>query len=253
MSRKYEVELLVKGAVTPTKNINFNTDKELNLGNIFSSDVNIKRHNRGFAISVTVFTESADRANKVALLFIGRMLDVLSLKINSSLNVTLESYSTILDRSIVRTIVSKEEFIHCFELSREFNLNHNKILRSLSWYRKGLYTEDPFDKFLAFWNSITIIAEHYYNREDDRAALGTINKIWNCFEQLWGEPQNWPSISKNRLWINQMAEIRNNITHAGIMVDIDAIQSIISELETIQKVTYSFLMAMTNHINHSVV
>lgn len=253
MARRYEVELLVKGAITPAKSMSFNTQKELNLGAIFLSDVAIKNHNRGFSISVTVFTESSDRANKVALLFIGKMLDVLSFKIDSALNVTLESYSPILNRSIVRAIVTKEEFIQCFELSREFNLNHDKILRSLSWYRKGLYTEDPFDKFLAFWNVLTIIGEHYYDKENERARLGTINKIWNCFEILWGAPQNWPHIPQDGDWINRMADIRNSISHAGIMVDIDTIQRVISELDRIQKVSYSFLEAMTTHINMQVI
>ena len=78
--RIYNVELIVLGQITTNRLIDFNTDKELDVGNVFRSDIIIKSHLQGIKISSTVYTADQDRAYKVALLFIGKMLDVLALK-----------------------------------------------------------------------------------------------------------------------------------------------------------------------------
>jgi hypothetical protein len=56
------------------------------------------------------------------------------------------------------------------------------LLRGLGWYRKGLYTEDPFDKFLAFWNAIEIVAAYYQSEfvpsiDRERAKKGSKSQI----------------------------------------------------------------------------
>ena len=63
-------------------NINFQTTKELDLGRVFDSEINIRTAQRGNVINATVFTNDIDRAQKVAALFIGKMLDVLSVITN---------------------------------------------------------------------------------------------------------------------------------------------------------------------------
>lgn len=73
--RTYNVELFVSGPVTTQRPINFSTDKELDFGNIFRSDISIKKHPTGFIIASTVYTANQDLAYKVALLFVGKMLD----------------------------------------------------------------------------------------------------------------------------------------------------------------------------------
>src|SRR5690554_6301933 len=188
--RIFTVELLVSGAVTVNRPIRFNTDKELDFGNVFRSDISINKHIQGFVISTTVYTADKDRAHKVALLFIGKMLDILSLRINSSLNVSTNEYRRNSDIVNVKALIDRDEFQFCFELARDLNLNENKLLRAFSWYRKGLYTEDPFDKFLAFWNSISVIADGYAN-DNERTRQGIINKIWDCFTTLWGNCSDW--------------------------------------------------------------
>lgn len=250
--RIYNVELLVSGAVKVSSTIHFQTDKELDLGNIFQSDISIKPHKQGFLISSTVHTADQDRAYKVALLFIGKMLDVLSLRINSPLNVSLNEYRQVGDKNIVRAVIGHEEFRFCFELARNLNLQENKLLRAFSWYRKGLYTDDPFDKFLALWNAISVIADGYSN-DNERTRLGTINRIRDCFETLWGPLANWDFSEGNDRWVNDNNEIRNKIAHGGVAVDVRYVENVIIRLPVVQNVAYKFLMQWADRIGRTVI
>ncbi len=241
MNRVYEVDLLVAGAIT-CKDISFNTDKELNLGDIFNSNITIKPHSQGVKISSTVNTESKDRAYKVAVIFIGRMLDVLSVRTDTALFVANKYTSVGTIHEQVKVVIEKEEFDFCFEQSRFLNLNHAPLLRSLNWYRKGLYTDDPIDKFFALWNSIVVVSQNYYNRNHERAAEGIVNQIYDCFITLWGEDQKtWEYINGERRWIDRSNVIRNDISHGLITIEIDYVQDLISKLDNIQKVAYKFI------------
>ncbi len=250
--RIFEVELSVSGSITtPKRAINFNTDKELNLGRIFRSDISIQKQLQGFKISTTVYTINQDRASKVALLFIGRMLDVLSMRTNLSLNISSIDYRHIPTSSSPKALNDEDEFRFCFEHARILNLQEDRLLRAFSWYRKGLYTEDPFDKFLAFWNSICVIADAYCE-DTPRTRMGIINKIWSCFTTLWGPSSNWQYINGNERWINNNNEIRNMIAHGGVAVDIDYVENIINELDAVQNVAYKFLLQWADRLNRSV-
>lgn len=249
--RIFSVELLVYGRIAVKRPIQFSTEKELDLGNIFRSDISIKPHKEGFIISTTVFTADQDRAYKVALLFIGKMLDILAIRTNSPLNVSLNQYRQIENVNSVRAVINREEFIHCFRVARDLNLNENKLLRAFSWYRKGLYTEDPFDKFLAFWNAISVVAEGYCN-DNERTRQGTINKIWDCFITLWGQCQNWEYINGNDRWVNENHDIRNKIAHGGVTVDIQYVEAVINQLPIVQNVAYNFLREWAERLGNNI-
>ncbi|MBK9103971.1 MAG: hypothetical protein IPL92_05245 [Saprospiraceae bacterium] len=250
--RIYNVELIISGPVTTKHIINFDTEKEIDLGNVFRSDILIKKHLQGFTISTTVYTANQDRAHKVALLFIGKMLDVLSMKTNLQLNVSLNEYRQFANRSIIKAVIEEEEFRYCFDLARQLNLYENKLLRAFSWYRKGLYTEDPFDKFLAFWNSISVVADGYCN-DNERTKLGTVNRIYDCFITLWGDLPKWEYINGYDRWINDNNEVRNKIAHGGVTVDIHYIENVLNQLETVQNVAYKFLTQWANRLDRSIV
>lgn len=243
--RVYNVEITVFGKITIARPIDFNTDKELDVGNVFRSDIIIRPHTQGVRVSSTVYTADEDRAYKVALLFIGKMLDILAIKSNTSLFVSNNDIRNLIDRNVVRAVISEHEFKQCFEISRYLNLEHTSFLRALNWYRKGLYTEDPFDKFLAFWNSISVIAGKYHT-SNERTRAGIINQIWNCFETLWGsDPSTWPNIENDR-WINTNNGIRDNIAHGAIPVEVDYVEDVIGRLENVQRVAYNFIVGWSN-------
>lgn len=239
--RTYQVELTVTGAITIQRPIRFQADKELQLGNIFTSDVEIKKNAAGVIISVTVFTVDKDRAYQVALLFIGKMLDVLAIKIDTALSIHMLDVKPVLERNTVRSILTDEDFRNSFSIARVLNLNETKILRALNWYRKGLYTDDPFDKFLAFWNSICVVASGYHT-PDERTVLGIINQIWNCFINLWGpDPNSWPVVNGDVNWVNDNNGIRNDIAHGLITIEINHITNVLDRLDAVQDVAYRFI------------
>ncbi len=245
--RIYEVEFYIDGPIKFRNNINFQTTKELDLGNVFDSDISIRTSPRSNLINATVYTNDIDRAEKVAGLFIGKMLDVLCVKTNCKLDIY-----TFENRNInynIKAIVDIVDIRNSFEIARELNLHitNNKMLRAYSWYRKGLNSDNTLDKFLAFWNSISVISDAYCN-DNDRTKKGIINRIWDCFIQVWEENSNWPLIGGNEDWVNDHNEIRNQIAHGGMTVDIEYINNILDKIQTLEKVNYRFLKDFSHRI-----
>jgi hypothetical protein len=238
--RTYSVDLLVLGQVTTSKTIKFETEKELNLGNIFRSEISIKPNQTGFKISCTVSTVDKDRAFKVALLFIGKMLDVLSLLTHTSLFVSNDDFKSQPEKNSLRAIVSEFEFRKCFKFSRDLNLDHPAFLRGLNWFRKGLYTADPYDKFLAYWNSISVVSAKYHI-SNARTRSGIINQIYTCFESLWGgNVLEWENVNSAQ-WINENNRIRDEIAHGVIPVEVIQVENVISKLDNLEIVAQKFL------------
>lgn len=126
------------------------------------------------------------------------MLDVLALRLNMPIEVYINEKIENIKRDDVKAMVSQKEFEQCFRDSRSLNLNTNfrTFLRGLNWFRKGLYTNDPIDKFFAFWNSISIVGQKYFRPGEGTTGKGSINQICDCFEQLWGTNENWSLIDK---------------------------------------------------------
>jgi hypothetical protein len=245
--RTWEVTLLVKGAIKVERQIKFGTEKELQLGNIFRSDITIGNFKNGIKITSTVYTENINNAYKIASLFIGKMLDVLTIRLDIPLIAEEDLGITITDENRVKAIIGKREFKECFELSRDLNLNETAYLRALSWFRKGLNSNDPFDKFLAFWNAISVVSGKYHTR-NNRTAGGIINQIWDCFITLWGDDcNNWNIIDGDNRWINNRNDIRNNIAHGVIPVEVNYVEDVISKIDDVQKIANTFIKEWGNN------
>lgn len=246
--RIYEVQFYIEGPIKFKNNLNFQTTKELDLGRIFDSEINVRTTPRGNMIYATVYTDNIDRAEKVATLFIGKMLDVLSVITNCKLDSSLFENRNI--NYNIKTIVNVHEIQRAFELARELNLHieNNKMLRAYSWYRKGLNSENTLDKFLAFWNSISVVSDAFCE-DNERTRNGIINRIWDCFIQVWGQYQNWPFVNGNENWVNEHNAIRNQIAHGGVTVDIDYIHNILDKIIILEKVNYRFLQDFSQRLN----
>lgn len=239
--RIYEVEFFIVGPFKFRNDIRLQTTKELQIGNVFDSEINIKQSLRSNVITATVLTNHIDRAEKVAALFIGKMLDVLCLKANCKIDIgTVENR---INNYKINAILNLEDIRESFEIARSLNLHpvNNKLLRAYSWYRKGLNSENTLDKFLAFWNSISVVSDAYCEN-NERTRKGIINRIWNCFIQIWGQNEDWPLIANDNNWINEHNEIRNQIAHGGITVDIEYINNVLDKIETLEKLNYKFLI-----------
>lgn len=141
----------------------------------------------------------------------------------------------------VKAVIEGIEFSDCFQLSRVLNLHETTLLRALNWYRKGLYTEDPFDKFLSFWNSINVVAAKNHT-PNDRTARHYQPNLELLPNSLWGNDlNNWQKINGDDRWINDNNEIRNNIAHGLIPVEVNYVENVITRLDSVRKVAYKFL------------
>lgn len=246
--RTWEVTLSVIGNIRIQRKFSFQFEKELHLGNVFNSDLTLSNIKHGIEIQTTVRTQNRENAQKVASLFIGKMLDVLALRLNMPVEVYINEKIENIKTDDVKAMVTQQEFEQCFRDSRSLNLdiNYRTFLRGLNWFRKGLYTSDPIDKFFAFWNSISIVGQKYFRPGDRTTGAGSINQICDCFEQLWGASENWTLINRDPLWVNRNNELRNDIAHGTFQIEIESINDVISRIDKLQEVAHEFLRQWAN-------
>ncbi len=237
----WEVALSVMGPIRIRGTHELRVFKDFRYNDPFYSDIDIKTSDTGVDASVTVFASKNVLAHKAALTFFGQMLDSLALEIRQPLYLSITQTSPDLSKQLkVRRVVERDEWIAAFKESRALNEYEPTFLRALGWHRKGLYTEDPFDKFLAFWNSIEITASKYHTT-DERTQKGSKNQIWQCFESIWGECKKWPVIEGNEEWININYNLRNDIAHGLKPVTVSSVESILATVNETEEVSYLFL------------
>jgi hypothetical protein len=238
----WEVEILVIGPLSIKNAINFNARKELEHPEPFYSNVSIINNENGFLATVTAFAPNSDLAEKAAIIFFGRMLDVLSLNLNLSLQLDIAKNVIVQKASQnVRRIVDRQDFVDAFFQSRILSLTETTFLRSLSWFRKGKHSQDPLDKFLAFWNSIETVASKYNPNKDACKGKGSKCHIWESFKKVWGECDKWEFIGGQTKWIDECNEHRINIAHGIIPIEIDFIEKIINKLPEVENIAFKFL------------
>ncbi len=244
----WEVDLFVDGPVTLRGRFSTTQQKGFRPGNPFYSHIEmIGVPSGGLRTTVTARAPDEQLAFEAAVVFFGRMLDVLAFRIDRPLFLSLTEQAPRNDRTRhnSRRIVGRQEIEGAFREADDLVMTQPPFLRSLGWYRKGLYTEDPLDKFLAFWNAIEIVAAGYYRSvesiDHERAKKGSKNQIWGCFGALWGPCEQWPDVLGDDEWIDANHEIRKNIAHGVIPVDIETVASVVGRLDAIRRVAYRFL------------
>ena len=238
----WEVEISVIGPISIQETIRIAARKELEHPDPFYSKIKIKNSKNGFTAILTAFAPNVELAEKAAILFFGRMLDVLSLRLNLSLQLDLTKNIIIQKTSEnVRRIVDKDDFLLAFFDARLLSLTKMDLSRSLSWFRKGKSSQDPFDKYLAFWNSIETTASKYNKNKDACKGKGSKCHIWECFKYLWGECDEWELIGGQIKWIDECSDIRNNVAHGTIPIDISSIEGILTKLPEVESVANKFL------------
>lgn len=237
----WEIQLFISGPVTVKERLMLNEPKGFRLENQFYSDINLRSTPLGVSATVTARAETSQLARKAALFFFGQMLDVLAIQVNQPLYISLhERQSSRAEAHHVRRIIEIDEWHQSFTEARSLSSSEPSFLVALGWHRKGLYTEDPFDKFLAFWNSIERVATKYHPKNNE-AAKGSKSQIWECFKLLWGDCEQWPIIKGDRTWIDDNYETRKNIAHGLVPIDITKVELVLQKLDTIQQVAYHFL------------
>jgi hypothetical protein len=148
-------------------------------------------------------------------------------------------------RHDVRRVIETDEVEHAFGEAYSLARHSPSFLRSLGWYRKGLTTEDPLDRFLAFWNAIEIVASKYFHYvlsiDQERAKKGSKNQVWACFEALWGPCGDWPVITGQDNWIDESYAVRLDVAHGMTFINIHKVGEVAERLPMIEDICYQFL------------
>lgn len=250
------VDLFVDGPVTLRHPFHTRQQKGFRAENPFYSDVEIRGiPSGGLRATVTARALNKHLAREAAVFFFGRMLDVLAFKTDLPLFLSVTERARLQNahvREPERRIIEHWEIEDAFREAIELTVFEAPFLRGLGWYRKGHHTEDPFDKFLAFWLAIETVAAAYHKSVPainvERAKNGQISQTWECFKVLWGPCEQWPNIPGDNTWIDETWKTRNYIAHGATSVDPKTVAAVVGELDTIQRVARRFLQDWQSQI-----
>ncbi len=242
----WEVVLYVDGPVTVRRRIHTTQQKGFRLEDPFYSDIEIAGQPSGLRATVTARAPDHILAYKAAVFFFGQMVDALTLAVNRPMYLSLtERERSYGQRHDVRRVIESDQIEHAFSEAYSLARGSPSFLRSLGWYRKGLTTEDPLDKFLAFWNAIEIVASKYYHYvpsiDKERAKKGSKNQVWACFEALWGQCSDWPVIPGQTKWIDESYAVRLDVAHGVAFINIHKVGEVAERLPVIEDLCYRFL------------
>lgn len=241
----WEVSLTVYGSITVEKTLRFSELKGFRFHDPFYSDIEIRRNlsASGVEATVTAYAPTEQLAREAAILFFGQMLDALAIQINQPLYLNFSDRQNI-NNAAHKTLrrVRKEEWQEAFKEARLLASTETTFLRALGWYRKGLHTEDPFDKFLAFWNAIEIVASKYHPQIPEGKSNGSKSQTWESFKALWGECKDWEIIQGQTKWIDDNYEVRKTIAHGTQPIDIEKVKEVAQRIDTIERVAHKFLL-----------
>ena len=238
MQAEWKAQLAISGPVAVDRPLTLSVKKGMR--HPFWTTVKIINKRPGVQAEVVAKATTLEDANDAAVYFVGQMLDVLCLRLDLPLHVSLSGPEFRPLPSHVRRIVEKREWETAFRLGREYGLDRPAFSRALSWYRKGLISEDPIDKLIAYWVSLeTVGAKHA--RKTERTQKGAINQVCDCFDQLWGAIESWKVIPNEVKWVNTFHEVRNAVAHGGRPVNVETIREISHYLPKLRELAHTFL------------
>lgn len=236
---EWEVELAISGAVTVGERV-LHILAEKGEVNPFTTTISLSKVSQGVRCILIARAFTQENANDATVYFVGQALDVLSLRLNAPLYLNLFRPEYRLLSGHVRRIVAEHEWQEAFNLGRQYSLHRRYFSRAISWYRKGLVSEDPIDRVIAFWSALEALGSAFY-RNNQRTQQGIINQICDCFDQLWGPVERWKVIPNNPNLVNEFHNFRNGFSHGFMRVDIETIRDIVVRLPVYQDLVYTFL------------
>ncbi|MEL7597267.1 MAG: methylamine utilization protein MauJ [Clostridiaceae bacterium] len=235
MSRRkvWEVDIDIIGPISISNDIIFKQEKGFDQDQ-FYSNITLKNGIGGITSTVTAYADNSEIARTVANVFFGRMVDILI--IDNDIPLTLrnrENGSRYVDKASTRRTLEKEEFIAAFNVARRLEIEHPMLLKAIGWYSKGKVSINTLDSFLAYWNAIEITAIKYHE-PTAQAQKGTINMVYQCFLDYFGEEANWDVHNR---WINDMHSKRSRIAHGAEETTVKAINDVSEMIPTLEAVS----------------
>lgn len=204
---------------------------------------NIKlKHIDGNLISATLKVEANDSENALnkAIRNVNDVLDTLSLITNSPMQIKSQKSITqlgssthqqyIQGNSYIIRICSPIELSNSEKILNKITPDKTTYLRALGWYRKGLNGTDPFDIFLAFWNSIEVTTEKY---GDPTITSGSKDRMIPFLNEYLGGDQ--------KFFVREFYKYRKNIAHGIKEVSHDQIMLVTSKIPKLKEIANRFL------------
>lgn len=237
---EWEVELAISGAITLGRK-SFRLPVEKGEQDPFTTTVTISKADQGCHCKLIARAYTEENANDVTVYFVGQALDVLSLELDLPLYLNLFQPKFRSVSSHVRRVVTEEEWLEAFTRGRDFSINRRHFSRAIGWYRKGLVSDDPIDRLLAFWSALESIGSVYF-RPTSRTENRIINQVCDCFDQIWGSVERWLVIPNQPRVVNSFHDFRNGFSHGFKRVDINTVREVSKELPVFQELTHEFLL-----------
>lgn len=229
----WEVDFNVVGPIKLSNNIRFRQEKGFDQQQ-FYSDIYLEPKRAGFSATITAYADSIDTAETVAYVYFGKMRDVLSMTNDIPIQLSGNEGFLNMNQSFKsRRILEKKDIIIAFKKARNFEIDHPKLLRAISWYSKGKLSFNTFDKFIAYWNVIEILSKEYHT-PTNRTTRGIKNQIYQCFLDYFGDTPSW-GIEEN--WLDEIYQKRNDIYHGGQDITLEEIKETSRVIPLLEKVS----------------
>ncbi len=245
----WQVELLIETAAIIEDGFETRALKGFTVDTEFYSDVRIRSLQEDFlTVRLTAYAHREDHAFQAGVFFFGQVLDILAAKTRTSFRIEMDAIDEPRvrprpNRQIrprARRKLSSDEIQNAFSDLHPLRERFAHYLRACGWYRKALYTRDPYDKFLALWNAIENIGSNYH-RKNDRTKAGAKNQIYDVCIQYWGEETDQWAIPRSPDWIDDYHAIRSEIAHGATSLSIDDVEKVIDTLEHLEDATFTIL------------
>lgn len=235
---EWNVQLAISGPVAVKERLELDVQKGMD--HPFWTRVKLINKQPGVQAEVVARATTIEEANDAAVYFVGQMLDVLCLWLDLPLHLSLSGPDFRPLPGHVKRLVEKDEWERAFRRGREYGLQWPAYSRALSWYRKGLVSEDPIDKLLAFWNSLEVLGSKHA-RKTERTEKGAINQVCDCFDQIWKSVGSWRVIPDEAERVNAFYELRIGVAHGARRVDVETIREIALQLPKLKELAHAFL------------
>lgn len=250
---EWEVTLTISGPITVERPLSISVQKGHERP--FWTNLKLRKAPQGVKAEIVAKAVNQEEASDAAIYFVGQAIDVLSLHTQLPLYVSHSRGSFQIGDSYVKKLIPEQEWRDSFRLGREYGATDVVLSRALSWFRKGMTSEDPIDKFLAFWSSIEGVGSARAQKTE-RTSRGAVNQVCDCFDQLWGGVASWKVIPNAAEYVNDFHETRNGIAHGYISVDVETVRRISHNLYLIQSLAAVFLSdweqkTIDDHHTHS--
>lgn len=244
MLPKWIVTIYVSGPITAENRFDFTKRKDIEYPHPLYSKIKVRNApGGGLVIDASAYAQGESFAEKAALTFVGYAIDTLALSIN--LPITISLYDRKIAQGELHSIkreITIEDFSRSFDEARLLLFTERPFLNAVSWYRKGLTSENPIDKYLAYWNAIEVLGSNYHIKSE-KTKLGIKNQIWSIFHQLYGDPSNWTKVVPDYTeWINNTYFLRNEVAHgSGSIGESNFLQNILESTEELKAISFRLL------------